>query len=307
MNPSLIELFATALAGVASLTGLVLALSQFTASAKLKSQAARWREEIVGAENAYDKDMFVSLHRDAIAGSIALKYVPSAALLLPYLTVLFSLGMFVWAGVATGQADPAKISLTAAQEATDGAIFILPPVIILILTLASNSITHIFRLRRSIEADYLEGESLRLLSGGWRIADSLFPLIPVNPLFRLSLLIEDADTRKEVFGDGKKSWWLVPGQSLMYLFLPERSSIKDLLWSGGFATAGGILAFNISYTISIGLAEQESTAPTWPLIAGLAFTGVVLGLFFSGTRVKTMRQRQEIPRPLAAVAAKRIA
>lgn len=74
---------------IATLVGLVVALSQFTAAARLRKQAEFWKQEYLDADLAHDKRVYQSMHRLAVGKIIARNGVPlrriafAACLLIP--------------------------------------------------------------------------------------------------------------------------------------------------------------------------------------------------------------------------------
>jgi hypothetical protein len=61
---------------IATLVGLVVALSQLTAGARLRKQAEYWKQEYLDAELAQDKRVYQSMHRLAVGKIVARSGVP---------------------------------------------------------------------------------------------------------------------------------------------------------------------------------------------------------------------------------------
>lgn len=80
---------APSVAILATIVGLVVALSQLTAGARLRKQADYWKQEYLDADLAQDKRIYQSLHRLAVGKMVARNGVPfrriavAAALLVP--------------------------------------------------------------------------------------------------------------------------------------------------------------------------------------------------------------------------------
>ena len=67
---------APSVAIIATLVGLVVALSQLTAGARLRKQAEYWKQEYLDADLSQDQQVYLSMHRLAVGIIVARKGVP---------------------------------------------------------------------------------------------------------------------------------------------------------------------------------------------------------------------------------------
>lgn len=67
---------APSVAIIATLVGLIVALSQLTAGARLRKQAEYWKQEYLDADLSQDKQVYQSMHRLAVGKIVARNGVP---------------------------------------------------------------------------------------------------------------------------------------------------------------------------------------------------------------------------------------
>ncbi|MEX5296901.1 hypothetical protein QYM41_16610 [Kocuria sp. CPCC 205268] len=158
MNP-LIDLIAPLLAAAASAAGIPMALGQLTLAARLRHQAAYWREEAESKSPTFDRSVAQSLQRETTAKLLALHAVPGRQLLLAALVILLGLG---WAATTASYLgtiptdSPVRESLTAENRGVTAAGLGMVLLVCYGIMRWSNSIQE----RRRIAQAYLDGQSL---------------------------------------------------------------------------------------------------------------------------------------------------
>lgn len=136
-----------------------MALGQLTLSARLRRQAAYWREEAESKSPTFDRSIAQSLQRETTAKLLALHAVPGRQLLLAALVTLLSLG---WAATTASYLGtiptdaPVRESLTAENRGVTAAGLGMLVLVCYGIMRWSNSIHE----RRRIAQAYLDGQSL---------------------------------------------------------------------------------------------------------------------------------------------------
>ncbi|MEX5261605.1 hypothetical protein [Kocuria sp. CPCC 205263] len=158
MNP-LIDLIAPLLAAAASVAGIPMALSQLALGARLRRQAAYWREEAESHSPTFDRSVAQSLQRETTAKLLALHAVPGRQLLLAALVIFLSLG---WAATTASYLGaiptdaPIREALTAENRGVTAAGLGMLVLVFYGIMRWSNSIHE----RRRIAQAYLDGQPL---------------------------------------------------------------------------------------------------------------------------------------------------
>ncbi|KRF06357.1 hypothetical protein ASH00_08950 [Arthrobacter sp. Soil782] len=152
----LTDLLTPPLAILSALVGLLLAVDQLTAAARLKRESSFWREEMLASDLRHDREVMESLHRTATARLIAIKVVPARRLLVPaYFFIAGIVLTFSFAHVV-GSIAPQPItleSISAAGLDVISSIFI--PVLVF---MGMIGIASVFIRRRHLIRSYLDGE-----------------------------------------------------------------------------------------------------------------------------------------------------
>ncbi|KIA72656.1 hypothetical protein ANMWB30_24240 [Arthrobacter sp. MWB30] len=147
---------------VGSITGILIALDQITAAARLRRRAAFWREMATQSHALpRDVEVFHSLQRQATARVIALQLKPARNILWSAMNLVVIITTTVGLGVMIGQVPPSELSWeTAWRAATDEMgipFFLVLPSLIGISTVSFIDLS----LNRSrISRDYLNGKDI---------------------------------------------------------------------------------------------------------------------------------------------------
>lgn len=83
-------------ATVATLAGLVVAVSQLTAGARLRKQADYWKQEYLDAELAQDKGVYQSMHRLAVGKIVARSGLPLRRLTVAVCILVVAVFLLAW-------------------------------------------------------------------------------------------------------------------------------------------------------------------------------------------------------------------
>lgn len=114
----LTDLIVPLVAVIGSLFGILVALDQITAAARLRRQATFWREMASKPTVQHDAEVLHSLEREATARVIALHALPSIRFLIPVLTTVVAGATAFVIGFIVGQIPSAELSWDKAVEKT---------------------------------------------------------------------------------------------------------------------------------------------------------------------------------------------
>lgn len=150
---------------IASLLGILVALDQITAGARLRRQATFWRDMAQNPAITYDSAVFRSLEREASARIIALQAQPVSKLLLSALMVPTSVVLAYSVGFTIGQIPAAETTWAevrekAGEQGADIVLWLLIPVFI---AFGIIGFLNVILLRSQIERAYLGGRSVEVV------------------------------------------------------------------------------------------------------------------------------------------------
>ncbi|MDQ0104473.1 hypothetical protein J2T10_004148 [Paenarthrobacter nicotinovorans] len=149
---------------IGSMLGILIALDQVTAAARLRRQVVFWRDMAsLKHSPGQDAAVFHSLQREATAKVIALQFLPARRLLPSGLLILLSAVTSAAAGFTIGQVPEAELSWTKAlQKLTEETGFPFALFIPFAVGIALNRGIDLILLRSRIAADYLDHKELRV-------------------------------------------------------------------------------------------------------------------------------------------------
>lgn len=160
MSNFLLEVLPILVAVIASLVGVIVAVSQFTSTSRLRKRAGFWGEQVQASELKRDHQVNQSLYREAMARLVALEAYPSSKLLWPMTLIVVATYGVGGAGYVAGGLVPDRLSIDNLQEGGIEVIFLVFSV--LFLAMGTSSIASVVVRRRRLARQYLEGTRLSL-------------------------------------------------------------------------------------------------------------------------------------------------